>query len=45
MLQVREDSLQPAEGSSVGYVSELALRGDEFVSILDVEGMLDLDAG
>jgi purine-binding chemotaxis protein CheW len=44
VLRVPEESLRPAEGAADGCVSELALRGAEFVSILDIERILDLDA-
>ena len=44
VLRVPGESLRPAEGAADGFVSELALRGAEFVSILDIERILDLDA-
>ena len=43
VLQVPEESLRPAEGVREGFVSGLALHDAEFVSILDIERILDLD--
>ena len=44
VLRVSAESLRPAQGASSGFVSELVVRGTEFVSIIDVERVLDLDA-
>lgn len=44
VLRVSEESLQSPQDSSGGFVRELALRGDDFVSIVDVDRVLDFDA-
>jgi purine-binding chemotaxis protein CheW len=44
VLRVSDENLRPSQGSSSGYVRELAVRGTDFVSIIDVERVLDLDA-
>lgn len=42
VLKAPEDSIRPAAGS-VGFVCELCSRGGEFVSIIDVDRVLDFD--
>ena len=45
VLRVSDEFLRPTQGGSSGFVSELAVRGTDFVSIIDAERVLDLDAG
>jgi purine-binding chemotaxis protein CheW len=42
VLRAPEDSISPASGAS-GFVPEVCARGTEFVSVLDVDRVLDLD--
>lgn len=44
VLRVSDESLRPAQGASGSFVQQLAVRGTTFVSIIDVERVLDLDA-
>jgi chemotaxis signal transduction protein len=43
VLRVSEESLQPTQDTAGGFVRELALEDAEFVSIIDVERVLDFD--
>ena len=45
VFRVRDDEVMPAQGLDVGSVSEICRRGDEFVSILDVERALGVSDG
>lgn len=44
VLRVAEESFTSAMESEIGAVSELCLRDDEFVSVIDVDRVLDLRA-
>jgi len=44
VLRVEEHAISPTSGNDVGAVSELCLRGEEFISIVDVDRVLDLRA-
>ena len=44
VLRVSEDKISPASSSQSGAVVEFCKRGDEFVSIVDMAHVLDLDA-
>ena len=43
VYRVSEASLRPASGLDVAMVSEVCLRGEEFVSLLDLERLLGGD--
>ena len=43
VLSVSEEALQPATGE-VGAVEALCVRGEEFVSVVDLERVLAVDA-
>jgi purine-binding chemotaxis protein CheW len=45
VLRVMEDAIRPASAGENAAVSELVTRGEEFVSIIDLDRVLDLDAG
>jgi len=42
VLRVREEAIRQTSASDGGYVSELCSRGDEFISMIDVDRVLDL---
>jgi len=42
VLRAPEENIRPALGGT-GFVSDICVRGDEFVSIIDLERALDLD--
>ena len=44
VLRVEENAISPTSGNDLGAVSELCLRGEEFISIVDVDRVLDLRA-
>ena len=44
VMHVANESLRPANAASGSFVSELAVRDGEFVSIIDVERVLNIDA-
>jgi len=44
VLRVEEESFSPSMDSEVGAVAELCLRDEEFVSVIDVDRVLDLRA-
>ena len=44
VLRVEEDAIGPAAGGEAGAVEALCTRGDEFVSMIDLDRILDLDA-
>ncbi len=43
VMRVTEESIRPAPPGETVSVSELCLRGDEFVSIIDLNRVLELD--
>lgn len=43
VLRVAEDEIHPASSSEGGAVTEMCVRGDEFVSLLDLDQVLDFD--
>jgi hypothetical protein len=43
VLRVTADAIRPAAAAEAGWVSELCVRGEEFVSIVDLDRVLDLD--
>ncbi len=44
VLRVTEEAMRPASAGDGGNVSELCVRGDEFVSLVDLDRVLELDA-
>jgi purine-binding chemotaxis protein CheW len=44
VLRVTEDAIQPATGSESGVVESLCARGDEFVSLIELDRLLAIDA-
>ena len=42
VLRVPEEAVAPAQGLDTAFVVEICRRGDEFVSILDVERALEI---
>lgn len=44
VLRVAEDEIRPATGGDASFVSELVVRGGEFVSLIDLDRVLDLGA-
>lgn len=44
VLRISESDISPATSSDVGAVKELCVRDGQFVSIIEPEGLLDLDA-
>jgi purine-binding chemotaxis protein CheW len=44
VLRVTEDEVRAATGGDASFVSELVVRGSEFVSLVDLDRVLDLDA-
>jgi purine-binding chemotaxis protein CheW len=44
VLRVTEDAIQPATGSESGVVESLCARGDEFVSLIELDRVLAIDA-
>ena len=44
LLRITESAIQPATSNEIGDVRELCVRGDEFVSIIDLERVLEFDA-
>jgi len=44
VLRVSEDAIHPPASSESSAVSEMCVRGDEFVSILELDRVLDFDA-
>ena len=45
VMRVNEKDIRPATGGEDDSVSDLLLCGEEFVSIMDLDRILDLDAG
>ena len=45
LLRLREDALRPPTGRELGTVTALAPHGDRFVSVFDVDRVLDLAGG
>jgi purine-binding chemotaxis protein CheW len=45
VLRVTEDAIRSESGPEAGAVTSLCRHGDRFVSILDLERVLDVDAG
>ncbi len=45
VLRIPEDSVSPASGSELGAVTELCEHGGEFVSLIDVDRVLEFCAG
>jgi purine-binding chemotaxis protein CheW len=45
VLRVSESAIRPASSGEGDCVSELCIRGDEFVSIVELEKVLDINAG
>jgi purine-binding chemotaxis protein CheW len=45
VLRLRDDALRPPTGRELGTVTALAPHGDRFVSVFDVDRVLDLDGG
>lgn len=45
VLRLRDDDLRPPTGRDAGTVSALAPQGDRFVSVFDVDRVLDLGVG
>ncbi len=43
VLRVMEDAIRPASAGENASVSELVTRGEEFVSIIDLDRVLDID--
>jgi len=44
VLRVREDAIGPVAGGESGAVEALCARGDAFVSMIDLDRILDVDA-
>ena len=44
VYRVREDAIRPGSGSESGAVESLCVRGEEFVSLLDLDRILELNA-
>ena len=44
VLRVEEESISPATGSDSGAVSELCVRDGDFISIIDLDRVLELRA-
>ena len=44
VLRVGEDSIRDAASGETGSVNELCVRGEEFVSVIDIDRVLELDA-
>jgi len=44
VLRVPEDQISVSSSAEIGVVSELCTRGEEFVSIIDMDRVLDFDA-
>jgi purine-binding chemotaxis protein CheW len=44
VMRVSEEDIRPATGGEDDSVSELFLSGEEFVSIMDLDRVMDLDA-
>ncbi len=44
VLRVSDEAIQPATGSDTGVVKDLCAFGDEFVSIIELDRLLVLDA-
>jgi chemotaxis signal transduction protein len=44
VLRVSEDAIHPTASSDSGAVAEMCVRGEQFVSILELDRVLDLDA-
>ena len=45
VLRVSESEIRPATSGEGDCVSELCVRGDEFVSMIELDKVLDIDAG
>ncbi len=45
VLRLRDEDLRPPTGRDAGTVASLAPQGDRFVSVFDVDRVLDLGAG
>jgi purine-binding chemotaxis protein CheW len=45
VVRAKEEDIRPAASGESGFVAELCIREGEFVSILDLDRVLDLDAG
>ena len=45
VLRVSESAIRPATSAEGDCVSELCVRGDEFVSMIELDKVLDIDAG
>ena len=45
VLRLRDEDLRPPTGRDAGTVAALAPQGDRFVSVFDVDRVLDLGAG
>jgi purine-binding chemotaxis protein CheW len=44
VLRVTEDAILPSAAGDTGTVDSLCARGDQFVSLIDLERALDVDA-
>ena len=44
VLRVSDEAIQPATGSDTGAVNDLCTLGDEFVSMIELDRLLTLDA-
>jgi purine-binding chemotaxis protein CheW len=44
VLRISEEAIQPANGSETGAVNDLCVYGDEFVSLIELDRVLTLDA-
>lgn len=44
VLRVAEESISPTSGNEMGAVSELCLRGEDFISLVDVDRVLEFRA-
>ena len=45
VLRLRDEDLRPPTGRDAGTVAALAPQGDRFVSVFDVDRVLDLGTG
>ena len=45
VLRVPPDSIRPSASSEFGAVEALCPRGEEFVSLIDLTRVLEIDAG
>jgi purine-binding chemotaxis protein CheW len=43
--RVSENSIRPSTNSDTGSVEALCVRGDEFISLMDLDRVLEIDAG